>query len=114
MSTSEKQVAITLVVEKFRADSTARNWAVFYLVLLDASFWPASTDIEVLKAAIGRLGVAGVVGIEKVDDETGRAFAENWYDTAESARALASVADYIADAVNGTTKLMAAPSSSVN
>ena len=52
-------------VEKFLADARAFPWEIFHMVTLDGSFFPPSTDLEVLNAAVRRLGCAGFIGIVK-------------------------------------------------
>ena len=49
-------------VEKFLADAKAWPWESFYLVCMDYSFFPVSTDTEVLNAAVRRLDCAGFIG----------------------------------------------------
>jgi hypothetical protein len=89
-------------VTKFLADAKAWPWETFHLVTLDGSFFPATTDVEVLNAAVQRLGCAGFIGYvhKKSTNELVQMIRPYGVETPEATEALNSAADGLrADAV---------------
>jgi hypothetical protein len=83
---------MTPEVTKFLADSK-RPWLAFYIVMFDGSFFPASTEPEILDAEVRRAGCAGFVGYLKTPEDVTQ-FIRPWgVETPEATAALQSAAD---------------------
>lgn len=87
--------AAEFAIRIFRTQAVARPWVTFHLVLLDGSFWPPSTDTDVLSAAMQRWGIAGTIGIDKISETQGERIISRWAETPEALRALARAADVL-------------------
>jgi hypothetical protein len=91
------QEAQTPEVKKFLADADSLPFTVFYLVMMDGSFFPPSTDVASLDEMARTLGVAGFAGVLPTKDgEEATVMLRPWgIESADAAIALASVEDAI-------------------
>lgn len=93
---SKDEATTTPEVEKFLADSLL-PWETLHLVCMDGSFFPPSTDVEVLDAAVRKLGCAGFVGLvyKKSTNELVQMLRPYGVETPEAAAALNAAADVL-------------------
>ena len=88
------KATMTPEVEKF-LDNSTWPWESFHLVCMDGSFFPPSTDVEVLNAAVRKLGCAGYIGFvyKKSTNELRQMLRPYGVETPEAAAALNAAAD---------------------
>ena len=88
------QIKQTPEVKKFLADSQF-PWESFHLVCMDGSFFPPSTDVDVLNAAVRKLGCAGFIGYvyKKSTNELVQMLRPYGVETPEATAALNAAAD---------------------
>ena len=81
-------------VIKFLKDSRAYAWESFHMVTLDGSFFPPSTELQVLLAAAERLGVAGFIGFVPSNNGTEITRLDRlWVESGEAEHAMILAAD---------------------
>jgi len=87
---------MTPEVKKFLADSQF-PWETCHLVCMDGSFFPPSTDVNVLDAAVRKLGCAGFIGCvyKKSTNELVQMIRPYGIETPEATAALKAAADVL-------------------
>ena len=87
--------AQTPEAKKFLADAQAWPWVTFHIVMTNGEFFPPSTDVAVLDAAVRKFGCAGFVGFvhDASTNELAQMLRPYGVPTPEAEQALAAAAD---------------------